>query len=81
MDCTTSQSTERGRPFDGTHEAEQALTQLKQALTEAPLLSYPLSGSQYMLDTDASDSTIGVVLSQLQDGEEQVLAYYNQALS
>lgn len=34
-----------------------------------------------MLDTDASNFAVGAVLSQLQDGQERVLAYYSQVLT
>ena len=35
----------------------------------------------YYLDTDASDKSIGAVLSQVQDGQEKVIAYAGRALS
>uniref|UniRef100_A0AAR5P3G7 Reverse transcriptase/retrotransposon-derived protein RNase H-like domain-containing protein n=1 Tax=Dendroctonus ponderosae TaxID=77166 RepID=A0AAR5P3G7_DENPD len=35
----------------------------------------------FKLDTDASNTAIGAVPSQLQDGQEQVIAYYRRALS
>ena len=34
-----------------------------------------------MLDTDASNYGVGAVLSQVQGGEERVIAYYSQVLS
>ena len=48
---------------------------------KAPILGYPLPKGQFTLDTDASNHGIGAVLSQLQDGQERVLAYYSRALS
>ncbi len=75
------QLTEKGRRFGWTADAEQAFARLKEALTQAPVLAYPLPCSQFILDTDASDCAVGAVLSQLQDGEEHVIAYYSQALS
>ncbi len=33
------------------------------------------------MDTDASNFAVGAVLSQLQDGQERVLAYYSQVLN
>ena len=60
--------------FDCNAEAESAMHQLKQALTEAPILGYPNGDSPYikLLDTNFA---IGAVLSQPQDGEERVIAY------
>ena len=41
-----------------------------------PILCYPNYSKPFLLDTDASDSGIGAVLSQLDDdGNEQVVAY------
>jgi len=48
---------------------------------EAPILAYPDSTKQYILDTDASDYSMGAVLSQVQGGTEVVVAYYSKALS
>ena len=42
---------------------------------EAPILSLPQEHGNYMLDTDASDHGIGVMLSQIQDGEECIICY------
>ncbi len=49
-------------------------------LTTAHILAYPCSDCRFILDTDASDVGIGAVLSQIQDGEEQVLAYGSKAV-
>lgn len=35
----------------------------------------------FVLDTDACDHGIGAVLSQVQDGNERVIAYFSKALS
>ena len=53
---------------------------LKDALTTAPVLSYPHfpdEAGPFVLDTDWSESngTIGAVLSQVQNEEEKVIAY------
>ena len=34
-----------------------------------------------MLDTDASSYTIGAILSQIQEGQERVVAYYSRTLN
>ena len=44
-------------------------------------LTYPTETGNFVPDTDASSEVIGAVLSQIQDGEERVLAYYSRKLS
>ena len=76
------QCTEGGtRVFTWSLEAENAFQQLKQALISAPLLCYPTQEDHFVLDTDASGYGVGAVLSQVQMGEERVIAYYSQVLS
>ena len=45
------------------------------------MLAYPTSEDPFILDTDASDQGVGAVLSQVQDGEEKVVAYYSRSLT
>ena len=68
-------------PFTWTQEADDAFHKLKLALTEAPLLIYPQLDAEFVLDTDASSTGIGAVLSQQDNGQERVVAYYSRALS
>ena len=75
------QLTEKNRSFEWTEVAAKAFASLKQALTTAPVLGYPIPGEQYLLDTDASDVGIGAVLSQVQGGMERPVAYYSRVLS
>jgi transposase InsO family protein len=67
--------------FVWTDECDTAFKQLKHAITNAPVLSYPSDCGTYILDTDASLNALGAVLHQVQDGEEKVIAYYSQAFS
>ncbi|KAG1937121.1 hypothetical protein F2P79_018352 [Pimephales promelas] len=67
--------------FNWTDKCQEAFEQLKSRLTSAPVLGYPLDSGQLLLDTDASDWGIGAVLSQVQEGEERVLAYGSRRLS
>jgi transposase InsO family protein len=60
---------------------ESVFHSLKSALTSAPVLSYPTETDKFILDTDASNSGIGAVLSQLQNGVERVIAYASRKLS
>ena len=49
-----------------------AFDALKESLTSAPVLSYPMKEGMFILDTDASNTSMGGVLSQMQkDGSGQ----------
>ena len=76
-----NQLCEKGQTFMWSTAAENAFQQLKVALTEAPVMAYPLPGIPFILDTDASNWAIGAVLSQAQQGEERVIAYFSKSLS
>ena len=71
---------EKSARFEWTKDCEEAFNTLKQALSSAPILGYPMAEGQYILDTDASNFAIGGVLSQVQDGEERVIAYGSKSL-
>ena len=72
---------QRGVKFKWTKEANDAFIALKEALTSTPILGYPRDEGKYILDTDASEFAMGAVLSQVQDGQEVVIAYSSKALS
>lgn len=73
--------TEKTKDFAWTQECDDAFNRLKTALTTAPVLKYPSTTDPFILDTDASNFGLGAVLSQVQDGEERVVAYYSTTLS
>ena len=73
--------TGKGRTFAWTEECDQAFEELKRRLTSAPILAMPLDEGRYVLDTDASYGAIGAVLSQVQGGEERVIAYASRTLN
>ena len=60
--------------FEWTKDCQFAFEKLKEALTTSPILAMPSDEGRYILDTDASDTSIGAVLSQVQNGEERVIA-------
>jgi hypothetical protein len=76
-----TQLTEKDKDFHWTENHQVAFEQLKQALAEAPILVHPRTEGQFILDTDASNVGIGAVLSQIQDGEEKVIAFSSKTLS
>ena len=58
--------------FQWTSQCQIAFDHLKQYLTTAPVLAFP---ETFTLDTDASDTGIGAMLSQLDDNnQEHVIA-------
>jgi len=72
--------TQKGVRFHWTMEHEQAFGTLKEKLTEAPILGTPEPEGEYILDTDASLTGVGAVLSQVQNGQERVLGYASRTL-
>ncbi|GFX78600.1 retrovirus-related Pol polyprotein from transposon 297 [Trichonephila clavipes] len=62
-------------------ECEDSFLQLKEALTSSPILIYPQPDKPFILDTDASNESVGAVLSQEIDGQERVVAYWSKCLS
>ena len=73
--------TDKDRPFVWDTSCTTAFQQLKTALTEAPVLAYPVPQQPFIVDTDASNVGVGAVLSQVEAGSERVVAYFSRALS
>jgi len=73
--------TRRDVRFYWAESQEDAFQELKRRLTTAPLLARPIDGGGYVLDTDASDSSLGICLQQWQDGVLRVISYASQVLS
>ncbi|KAM8718277.1 hypothetical protein ACLKA7_000979 [Drosophila subpalustris] len=64
----------KGRKWSWDKEQEEALSQLKEKLTTAPVLACPDFSARFVLQTDASDYGLGAVLTQTVDGQERVIA-------
>ena len=61
---------------------DEAMQKLKERLTTAPVLAYPSLGKPYTVETDASISGLGAVLSQMQlDKKLHPVAYASRSLS
>ena len=74
--------TEKNSNFEWTVECQHAFDKLRACLVSSPVLSYPDYSRRFVLDTDASDTGIGAVLSQVKDdGSEVVTAYASRSLS
>ena len=67
--------------FYWSENCQEAFDVLKERLVSAPILAMPKDEGEYWLDTDASNFSIGAVLSQVQDGEERVIAYASRLLN
>ena len=66
----------RNQKLVWTEECDKAFKEMKEALMNTPVLGYPDVYKEFILDTDASFESIGVVLSQKDDlGRERVIAY------
>ena len=67
--------------FVWTEECQVAFETLKRALVTAPVLAFPQFDKPFILAVDASDESIGYVLSQLDsDNREHPVAYGGRAL-
>lgn len=66
----------KGVPYQWTADTDAAFQKLKQALVTAPVLALPNFNEPFIVETDASESGIGPVLSQ----NSHPLAYVSKAL-
>ena len=66
----------KGTQFFWSPDAHQAFTVLKQALLTAPVWAIPDFAKQFVIETDASDVGLGVVLMQ----DDHPIAYLSKAL-
>jgi hypothetical protein len=67
--------TQKGKLFEWTDECQVSFDQLKNCLVRSPVLAHPDFSQPFILDTDASNSCIGAVLSQVQNGQEKAIAF------
>ena len=79
--ASTAQPDQEGATFEWTPACETAFQELKCALTSTPILVTPSDNGQYVLDTDASDTTLGAVLQQEQKEKLHVIGYASRTLT
>jgi hypothetical protein len=60
---------------------ESAFQTLNKAICTAPTLAYPQPRERFVVDTDASNVRTEGVLSNVQDEQERVMAYYSKTLN
>ena len=72
---------EKKAKFLWTPECQTAFDSLKNAMISSPILGFPITNLQFILDTDASDKAVGAVLSQSQDGMEKIIAYLSKTMN
>ncbi|CAK8694208.1 unnamed protein product [Clavelina lepadiformis] len=67
--------------FLWTEECKKAFGLLKELLTKSPVLRYPDLSKPFIVDTDACNTAVGCVLSQLVNGEEHPVSYSSRSLT
>ena len=70
----------KNRRYTWENEQEQAFQELKNALITARTLSRPDFSLPFVLQTDASSTGLGAVLTQVQNGEEHVIAFASRSM-
>ena len=68
-------------PFLWEDKQQEAFVKLKEALIQKPILQYRKFDSPFILTTDASNTSIGSVLSQGIIGVDLPIAYYSRSLN
>ena len=73
--------TRKNKKFVWDNDTQEAFDYLKQKLIEAPILGYPDITKPYSLYTDASDFSIGGILTQDTSEGEKVICYVSHQLT
>lgn len=74
--------TKKDSSFVWSQDCEDAFDAIKKALMGPEIMGYPMnSAGSFCLDTDASGTGIGGVLSQMQSGRERVIAYASRGMN
>jgi hypothetical protein len=71
----------KSKEFIWSDICQEAFKKLEQAFISPEIMAYPEDHGDFILDTDACDSSIGAVLSQIQDGCLRVISYGSRILN
>ncbi len=69
--CPLNRLTQKGVPFAWDKNCQHAFEQLKEQLISAPVLAFPDLNGDYILYTDARDVSMGAVLTQKDENDEE----------
>ena len=75
------QITKKNSRFIWNPECHNAFEKLKEALIGSSVLKHPDYNSPFIVDTDASDNSLGAVLSNIVDGVEYPVAFASRVLT
>ena len=67
--------------FNWLTEAQEVFEALKSKLTTTPILAFPIMKEPFILYRDVGLADLGVILAQLQDGQERAICYASKAFS
>ena len=68
--------------FQWNLNCEKSFTALKQCISQHPILAFPITNKEFIIEVDASDKAIGGILSQEQsDGHIKPVGYFSFSLS
>lgn len=73
--------TRKNAVFDWTPECQQAFDTFKHLLVNPPILAFPNWDAEFIIHCDASKTGLGAILSQLDEDNERVIAYWSRTLS
>ena len=75
------QLTKKDIPFEWTDDCDTSFSKIKECLTGPDIMAFPMTNEEFILDTDASNYSIGAVLSQMQNGQERVISYASRTMN
>ena len=71
----------KGTGIEWNKECEEAFCTLKEKLITAPVAAYPDFSKPFRLYTDASNTGLGAILAQVQEGKERIICCASRSLN